>query len=705
MSLKHEQVLKLFDEYESLRFDKPIRNYDVVHENVDFMNPLIQQWIKVYENTLSNLELLVFDSLKKREISPELESLYGGVIGMMEIAHTLGKEIVTPDIEAMRHEFHSAVLSSLSSLINYVFFAFHPNADYRHSESVIPLTVSSLALENARVQNIETNLKTFRHKKEPGSSNLEHLFNFVVSTRVQLFLLLSCFVMLLLLDLTGFSTDSRIVTTKVFARIFSVLVATLWFQGIFMMRWKRSQEMSIWVMVWATLINIWIYGIFVGAAISILLYAFPVRRLLGLFKDIDDRSVPDRFFRRFSLPYAVAWSVVALVLTHEIIWLIGLTVWISFNVIIRESSYRFFRQTYDLIENIFSEQGGRKQREAYFVASSSITAFVTLTGMLGHLNVGQIKDLLGFAGNFSLVLITILLAIQAVIPGINLWSSDAGPRRRSREIHTMLRANRGLGGFMVSFFLLFVLSNSTRWILESFDAVDIRIASLDIQFLTRETGSTIDVFLGSQYSAEVTLMIGFTIVLVVCVSLLIYCVLLLYYMFSTASVFLMPMLDSLLSTPVHVDSVSNGLSMDIEEKDDFQTEVLKSLKSSSKLNGCIIDQLVLSDSIEPSGNAILAVHYILDFPDKSQMYRVFKETVRLFYGRSSKIDKQIESILVSCYRDTRDQGKHNIFAVQVNLSDWRFFEREVPGMSDQYKIEHIFGAKLVDYVLPEAQVF
>ena len=705
MLLTSDKILDLFAEHERILFDRPDRDYEVVHDNVDFMKPMLERWSTEIGSISTDLDALRPDSLAEKESTVELVRIYESTLQILSILELLKQSIVAPGVEEIRKEFENAVSKSVSAVTNSILFVFHPNGDSVQSDLTIQVCKTEIGGSHYQCKRLRTKLAAYRAYISTDSSWSERLANNLLNAKIHGVLIFGCVLALISFGILNVPIESHFVEIKTYARSFSVLVATLWFQGVFMMRWKRSQEMMIWVMVWATLINIWIYELPLGLIASAMLYAFPLRRLNTLFKDIDDKSVPDRFFRRFSLPYALLWSLVTFVLTHEMIWLIGLTVWVSYNVLIRETSYRFFRQTYDLIENVFSENRGRIQREAYFVASSSVTAFAALTGVLGHLSVRQISELMEFAGNFSLVLITILLAIQAVIPGINLWSNVATPRRRVREIHMMLRANRGLGGFMFSFFLLFVLASLTRWILQSVGDSSVLIASLEIQFLTNETGSIVDVLLGSEFSPQVTLLVGFTVLLVVCLSLLVHCILLLYYMFSTASVFLLPMLDSLLSTPAYVESISNSLTLSEDESHRIQTDIIETLTKSRRLNGCIIEQIFLSDSLLQSGNVILAIHFIADFPDKSNMYKICKETARLFYGRTSKIGQKISSMTIGFYRNTLDQGKHNIFAVQLNNDDWQFFDKQVPGMSDQYKIEHVFRAKVVEYVLPESQIF
>ncbi len=705
MHLTADDIQELFDAYETIRFDRLERNYSVVHEDVDFLKPLLEEWTIELTKIITSISALDPETLETKELSAEIVNMYASTRQILLILKTLRREVVTLNVEELRKELEEKVSHSLSTVINSILFAFHPNGNYVRNDHVTRATIADLELTRTEGKRLATRLAAHRTGVTESASLSMRIADLFLSSKVQFTIMCVCIVAMLAFEAFEFSVEMHFPTVKLFARSYSVFVATLWFQGIFMMRWQRSQDLTLLVMVWATLSNVWVYGFLLGILISSLLYAFPLWLLHVLFKDIDDKSVPERFSRRFSFSYAIAWSIVAIVLTHELIWLIGLVIWISYNVLIRESSYRFFRQTYDLIENIFSEGRGRLQREMYFVLSSSITAFIILTGILGNLSVSQAMDLLGFAANFSLILITILLAIQAVIPGINIWSSDSNARSRLREIHIMLRANRGLGGFMVSFFFLFVLSNFVRWMLLSAGEGDVHIASLDLQFMTRETGNAFDILRGSQYSQEVTLMFAFTVLLVICVSLLIYCMLLLYYMFSTASIFLFPMLDSLLSTPVFIDSISNAVSWEEEDKEKLQVEIVSTLTSCRKLNGYAIDQIALIDSLEPTDSAILSIHFLLDFPEKSEMYKVFKETVSLFYGRTSKANLPIQNINLSFYRETRDMGKHNIFAVQVNEEDFRFFERDIQGMSEQFKIERVFRAKLVSYVLPESQVF
>lgn len=706
MKISLVDIENYYQEYESVRFDKPKRNYDDVKSDIEFLRPILDEWHTALETIIDGLGNFDDDTLLTRKITSELQKFYVSASNLLEKGKDVKSQITTMNVEPIRKDVEEGIFDTLHS-VHSILDAFHKNVEYKTKEHIVQATIDSLTLDKTKITNIQRKVKSYRPSKVSTKSLLGRFTKWLFSSKMQFRLYILVVVGLIVTGIYDLGIEAYFDDIKVYSRIFSVSVGVLWLQATFMMSWtKRIQSIVIGVMFWATLNNVWIYGIVIGFIVSFLIYALPLIRLFGLFKGTDDKTIPDRFIRQLSVPYSLSWLVV-LIITHEIIWLLGLIIWLTFNVFIRGTSYRFFRQTYDLIEDIYPDKSGRKQREFYFVLSSALTAFLLLTGILGYFAPQDVLSIFNFSSDFALILITILLAIQAIILGINIWSKDENPRHRIREMRLMLRANRGLGGFMSSFFFLFIISNIGRFFVQKFASDMNLIVSVDIIFMTTPIGNLFDVMASpSNYSVEHTMLVFVTILFVSCISLLIYSITQLYYMFSTASIFLLPIRDTLLATPIVIEKISNAMLT--SNKEATETNVVDALTSNSKLNGYIIGQLNLINSTSDTEKIVISIQYDIDFPDKNEMYRILRETNKMFFDSELKPLRELPSIDcigISFFRETYSMGRHNLFALQVNREQWEFLKKDTPNLSEQFKIEHVLGAKLIHYMLPEAQIF
>ncbi len=706
MEVSQDGIVSYFNRYEAVRFDKPQRDFSIVHTETKILIPFVENWRKELQTIYANLEVFSKDTLQSKTMTNELQAIVAGADSVLSIAEAVKAQIVTMDVEPFRKQVEKEIVDSLSSL-DILFRAF----DSRHPQLEIGGHVVDTAAESIKrainkSKAIEKRLERFNKVDSAKRHPIVRAATWFIGGRVQFALVFLVLLAMMFFPVVDSPIEKELQLMQVYAHAFSVSVAVLWFQATFAIPSKHNPSWLFRFMFWATVGNIWIYGLILGFVISLCAYWFPLGWFLSITKNLEEKSVPQRIFAKFLLPYAVAWLFVAVVLTHELIWVIGLVIWLTFNVFIRETSYRFFRKNYDLIEDIIPGTNGRKQRESHFLLSSAITTTVVLSGLLGLLDVADVLLIFGFAADFSLILITILLAVQAIIPGINIWSRHENAKLRIREMRLMLRVNRGLGGFMRSYFVLFVFANAVRLFLASSDGGPSLYASLDLNFLTAVTGNIFDiVFLGAEYSAEITLVASVTTLFVICISLLTYCVALLFYMFTTTSTFLVPIQDILMSTPPSVENVSNVLGKDKIDRPEVEEQIVSAIMSCSKLNGCIVNQLSLIESPSGKEKIIVTVEFHIDFPDKLEMYRIFKDTLVLLFDRTSELNPAVDRIGVNFFRQTHALGRQNIFALQLNREEWKFFKDDVPGLTEQFKIEHVFSAKLIDYVLPESQIF
>ena len=703
---------ELLKRYESVRFDKPEKEFDNIIPNSQFLIDTAQTWTQKLDALISQIESLDQHTLERRTITSVVSNIMKDFSILVDELERVRKSVVPPRLESLRLDLEKNMAKTLGhlELLLQLFVSDSQPKDLKRLQESIQ---GSLKLDRSSANIMKRKLKSTssisHYKEQSGLVSLidRRLLNDKTQSRLWLVAILA----LIAMWISDTPIESQLDVYRDWGKGFTLAVSVLWYPSTYTMsRIKKMQSYVIYAIIWASFAGVWSYGLITGLLIAVLLFAFPLSRLFRINEEkASDSELPVRLRKGLLRPYIIAWLFVALFLTHEPVWMIGLTIWLTYIVLIQESSYRFFRQTYDMIEDLYPNTTGREQRHQLFVIAIFATIFGLITGILGTLSPEMTLSTYSSIGNFALVLVTILLAVQAIIPGITTWSRESDTSKRIREMRFMIRSNKGLGGFMSIFFFLFIISNLswiiTERVLQNLpNAVDLRP-----EYLFRPIGNFTDIvnpFTGEfVYSAEATSIALSTLLFVACVGLTIYAVTQLYYLFTTANVFLLPIQDTLLSTSAHIEKITIS-SLKSVEKEQIPDSIKKLLRSNRKFNGYVISNIYVIDSPENADQINILVEFELDFPDKNEYYRLAEETYRIFFDRrsSGKNLPIIDKVQVSIFRDTHSRGRYNVFALQINRKKWEFLKKDVPEFSKKYKIESVLGAKIIEYDLPESQI-
>lgn len=487
------------------------------------------------------------------------------------------------------------------------------------------------------------------------------------------------------------------------AKLFIWWMTILWFPTQFLNAIKNHRVTGyvFYGMFWAGLAALWAYGFFRGFIIAILLLIWPISRLLSTPKN-EQREFPYRLGQRLYIPATVSLVIVALVVSHEPLWLLGMTIWLVFISITR-LSFKHFRRTYDLLEELFPETQGRDRKNRFLLISLVTSTALLTPGLMGRLTPDFVSSLYLQAAGLAFALITILLAVQAIIPGITTWSGDQHTSKRLREMRSILRANTGLEGFMQLFFYLFVLTIAgwllaTRFLSEMPFVVD-----LSLEYLVGHTTTIVDLvnpFERFAFSMENTLLGLSTLYFAAFVCLSVFAVAQLYYLFIAANTLVLPIRDALLSTPVQIEKVEGVDTRGRKSKDPKGHElVVERLQSDRKLNGYVISALKV-EKISDGGGLKVAIELEMDFVEIDAMLEIVREVYRTVFSVSS-----VNAAKLVLFRNAHlgRTGTQNIFLLEITRHEWEFLSKSVPGFPFRYKLERL-GARIIDYVAAESRI-
>lgn len=706
------KIEELLRRDEEIRFGTTKRNIQTVQSDVTFLNSFLQVWEEVLHEFLELMPKISEESLIQNNIAPEVARLAQNYDRLLQALQEVKKSVVSPDIYPIVLEVQKGITDTLKDVCFVLNCAIPGKLPNARPDMIIESARLSLPLNKSKIGRMRQQVRLANSSQHSTISTdrvglFGSLERFALRQSTQILLWAIAVFLMLAFHFTDSELETTLFQYRDWAKLF-VLFTTLWFPLIFIAPLtKDGHNIAIYAVIWASLFSIWSYGLFQGLLVSTILLFIPIGRLLNR----NDLSAPIRFQSQLVKPVTFSLLTIGLVITREFIWLIGLTIWLTYMVFLRSTSYEFFRQNYDLIEDLFPDSKNREQRALFFISALVLSSLLLATGLVGQLEPNFIVDIYSNLAGFALALVTILLAVQAIIPGINVWSKETAIDQRIREMRFMIRANRGLGGFMSSFFYLLVLSvigwlGTQRLVMDSPIAVDL---SFERNF--SQIGSIVDAinpFTPSFiYSPEVTLLSLSTLLFVVCVSLAIYSVFQLYYLFSSASIFLLPVKNVLFSNPVYIERINVTLTNHVENKESLEAFIRDLFVSERKLNGYLINDINIINDLDNSDSIRVTVVLELDFVELDEMLRLSQDTFKALFDsyRVKKIPMPIQQAGFAVFRETHDKGRHNVFSLQIDRDEWEFLKKDIPGFTLEYKIRNVLGAKIVDYILPDAQVF
>lgn len=493
------------------------------------------------------------------------------------------------------------------------------------------------------------------------------------------------------------------------ASLTRLMKITLWFTVIFwfpvqflnVIRDHRASQVIVLLMIWSGILSLFSYGIGKGILVAVLLLIIPTSRFFGGTKS-EQQNLAGILDKRLYIPTAISLLIVALFVTKEGLWLTGAIIWIMFSITATHS-YKYFRKSYDLIEELYPNPRGKRHRHLLLFITLTLSTALLFPGFLGKLNSDFVLDLYTQSAGLAFGLITILLAVQAIIPGINTWSAETRKANRLREMRSILRANAGLEGFMQWFFVLFILSLSVWFLSTRFlsqfkiivDLSSIGAFELPINFIDELK----NVLLGQGLSQSSLLRIS-TLAFGVFVYVAIYGVAQLYYLFVATNTLTLPIRDSILSNPVEIEAIRLFNAENDNESNQKKDFLKKKLQEKSALNGHIINQLsVFLNEDDSEVIESIKAEFELDFVEMDELLIMLKNLYSSLFGLG-----KVQVVNLSIARRTFQRfSRQPVFDLEVTKSEWDFLRKEIKGFPLDYKLRCL-NARLSNYVMAESQI-
>ena len=619
-------------------------------------------------------------------------------------------ELVYPALQYVEKGI-SDTLRDVTKILNFVFLGQPKNANRDRYLMVANRSLArhkaEIAESKRKIKQVTLNYEKALSRKNRNANPLQLGTLFIRNPRLVTGLLMAFIIIPLVFWFTQTPFENFLLNYENAGKLCILLVIISFPLYFILPRANGAADVAILSICLAIFFSFVFYGFFRGWAVIILLFILPLFRLNNQDNSDSVRAFETGFIRTVT----VGLFITSIFVTREFIWLVGLTIWITYLVFLRSTSYRYFRQNYDIVEELYPGAQNRNQRTLFFAGALITSTLLLTTGIVGKLETAFVSSVYANTATFALALVTILLAVQAIIPGINVWASETAVDKRIREMRSMIRLNQGLGGFMSSFFFLFIFS-VVGWLITQRSSRDIEFV-VDLSY-ERNFSQMISVFdlifpwtPDFQFSPEVTLVSFGTLLFAVSACLAIYSAFQLYYLFTTASIFLLPVQDALLSNAVHIEQVNVNLTEHTQKKSDLEEFVPSLLASEKKLNGYVVDQVNIITDLHNTDHIRISVSLEMDFISLDKVLELCQATFQSLFDsyKARKIPMPIAQASFAVYRDTHTMGRHNVFSLQIDRSEWDFLSKDMPGFSLEYKVRHVLKAKLIDFILPDAQIF
>ena len=479
-------------------------------------------------------------------------------------------------------------------------------------------------------------------------------------------------------------------------KLFLWLTVLFWFpvQFLDVARNTKKSQVFVLIIIWIIVLSLYAYGLIKGTIVSVLLLIKPISTLLSSSKvdGFNSFSFEKRISKKLFYPTYFSFIFISFFVTNEGFWLIGSIIWIMFSIS-RAHSFRYFRRTYDLIEEIFPNPKGKQHRHVLLFVSLCLVTIILFPGFLGKVSRDLVIDIYNQTSGLAFGFISILLAVQAIIPGITTWAGDSKKANYFREIHSILRANAGLEGFMLWFFILFIYSIMAWFISKHFFInldylVDLTYSNMFSQLFELKRIFT--------YGLSETILVWLsTMIFAVFIYLLIYGIAQLFYLFIAANTLVLPIRDFLLSNPVEIEAININGGKDSHEMD----KIIKALKENQDLNGQIVYELSINNYQNQNKTIQVNLEMGLDFIEVEGLYDLIKKAYASIF---SIYDNSIVNVVV--VRQTHLKFKRQkIFQMEINKREWDFLNNNIPGFPFDYKLKCL-KAIMMGYVFAESQI-
>lgn len=491
----------------------------------------------------------------------------------------------------------------------------------------------------------------------------------------------------LILFLTRIQLPSAVTIT---ASLVSWYIVLLWFPVYFLgaIPLHTYQLTSI---IWATFFLWLAYGFLAGTLYALLLYAIPISKLLRTptFGSLDKNAT--------SYSLAAATGILGVfVLTHEPMWLFGLAMWLAFVLILSVS--RAYYRKLDQVEAVANEPPSRQLRHRILLFGYLLTLVLFSPGVSELiLDRGQ-HSLLELLTTLLVTFITLVFAIQAIVPGITAWESD-NDRAGLREKKTLLQTIESLRGFLISG----TIALGVMVLLQILPIDTAEYSFATDRYFQRVSHIGDAMFKGIAGTVSVTFTVGMIsqLTLIFAVAISIQVLSQLYYLFVAANTLLIPLRAKVRSVPPILPTRSESCPddhTDVEKQ--IWENVTASLQHWERMQGMIVTNLRVNASTELGDNLRLLIEFWDDFPARSQICEFAHSLCNLLFQHEPRIN----AIRVVFRTTLPKYGEVRAFLAELSRENWQvIFQNSGGALPIEYMWKEL-GANFHNGVFEDAYV-
>lgn len=511
-----------------------------------------------------------------------------------------------------------------------------------------------LAIRLAR-KNLRSRLREHDKQRKESTAGSKRRFSFLprndlnhMLVAIGLWLIIT-----IAMALTGFSLPPP------FELVFRVLpwfIALVWFPVYFLSA-IPVRRFQLTILIWGTFFLLLAYGLVIGGIVAAMVYFVPLGRLMRKQTHGGHDVNLTEYVRTLSLGLVFSFF-----LTREMLWLVGCIIWLGFSLMLYISRSHF--RKLDQVESVADLTPSRQLRHrilffAYVITIIMFGPFVSsvwLTNQSANATLELLTVLL-------LAFVTLVFAVQAIVPGISSWASE-DQREAQRERRIVLESVRSLRGFAIAgviglgLVLLLrlvpwediTLENSVRWYVEPVFAVGFVWLRTFLGFIP-----------GFMLNSLLYLALVFTLTVSAQVLAQV------YYLFIAANAFIVPLIVKTRSTPAIIaDPAEITPRHKTDEEKRLYELVARRLKNNNLLRGTVVESYVVHESEFDSSCYTITVTFWEDFPERNQLSQAAKATVDGLFSSA----KNADTVRVTFFSPFPRIGKATAFSVFLHRDVW-----------------------------------
>lgn len=434
-------------------------------------------------------------------------------------------------------------------------------------------------------------------------------------------------------------------------------IVLLWLPTYFLsaVKIRRYQLTAI---IWATFLLWLAYGFIWGTVYSFFLFVIPVSQLL---KSPTFGSL-DQSFSKYVLTMGMGLFFV-FVFSHELLWLFGLAIWSAFTfvIIVSRSHYRRL----DQVESVTGEAPSISLRHRILYGAYVVTIVLQTPGIAGSVfSRDSINELLVMFTGLLITFVTLVFAIQAIVPGITSWEKDS-TRAGLREKKVLLQTMLSLRGFLITGLVALVLVLLSRIL---------PITSTEFSFRVERYFDKIShigdaIFHGFEGTASWSFSGGVVaqLLIILAVTVSIQAFAQVYYLFFAANTLMAPLKLKVASQKPIVKSPEQQCPEHLDEdQKKICYRLAEILGGATSIHGMEVMTYGVSQTEESLQGQTINIDLWEDIPNRKQMTELTQDILDRVFRNFTSVD----NVRINCWTKMAKFNKARAFHIELSRHNW-----------------------------------